>query len=160
MTLGLLELLSLKLNVAVVFLAKCHINQLFVTHLPASWSPVGNLNKLNRKDEGCSSRNFWWRSHVAITVLALDHEVCLLAELHGHDTSVPSFDDLALANSNLEGFSMVSASVEDGAILESTLIVNGDFLTLSGSFALTFINHLLDNASISCDVYFALVRRH
>src|SRR5207249_856753 len=79
------------------------------------------------------------RTGIAISELRRDGEFALAAYFHGQDAFVPSFDDLALADGELEGRATVLAAVELGAVRQPAGVVHGN--RLAGLWAGPLTHH-------------------
>merc|ERR1740139_1391086 len=94
-----------------------------VAHHPSCWASVSNAHELDVKDQGSSTWDCRGRAHRTVSVFRLNCELSLFAELHGHDTKIPSFDDLANTDVDFEGL-FVDGAIEHSSVFESTCVVN------------------------------------
>lgn len=83
---------------------------------------------------------------VGVVGPALKH--CLLASPHAEEALVPALDHLSAAHRELEGLAPVAGGVEDGAVLESPVVVGLDLVTALRGLPLPLEEHSLEQASI------------
>jgi len=95
LTLGNFEGALFELDVALVFQVSGCPYQSDVVHHPSSGSSVSDLNELDFEDESCATWNFRRRPHRSVGVLGLYGEFSSLAELHAHDSDIPTLNHLA-----------------------------------------------------------------
>jgi len=125
----------------------------FGSRLGSIW--LVDLFELNIKEKRGVGRDVARESALAICVVARDVQSSLLADLHGQNTLIPAFDDLADANGGLE------VAAADGAVelvalgstwaLQPAGIFNGDSVALLGDWAIAGSKYgLLDTHDCCC----------
>ena len=148
LALGELEGLLSEFDVSEILKMSGDFNQLRIAHLPSCGSSVGNAHKLDIEDKSSVSWDSRRGAHSAVTVLGLECELSLLAELHAHDTNVPSVDDLASADIDLESL-LINGAVENSTIGKSSSVMYEDFLAFKdGRAVFSDSDDLLDNTSV------------
>lgn len=125
----LLEFLGFKLSISIVFQSECDLDELLVAHHPPRWSAITDLNELNSEDKGRVRGNSRRRSYSTVSVFASDRKLGFLAQLHRHDTNIPTFDNLANSDYYFKSLTIVTA-VENSAVGKATFIVDKDLLSL------------------------------
>ena len=141
-----------ELDVTLVFQVHGGRDEFGVAHHPSGGSSVGDLNKLNLEDKGGVTWDFGRRSHGSVGVIGFNGEFSSLAELHAHDSDVPTVDNLANTNGHFQGF-LILGAIENSTVCESTSVVNKDFLTfLDRRAILSHLKDLLNNSSIVVEV--------
>ena len=160
MSFGCFELLFLKLNISIILLPESNLDKLSIAHLPSGWLSVCDLDQLNCEDKSGTTWDLGWTAHVSVTVFALDNEICLLTKLHGHDSLVPSFDDLTFADSYLQWLPVVQRPVEHSSVFKSSLVVNSDLLPFCWALSFSLVDCLLYNSAVGGDLHFVKICCH
>ena len=94
-----------------------------------------------------------WNTSGAIGVGRWADDVCLRADLELSDADVPSLDDLACADLELEGATFGNAGVEDCAVEEATGVVDDCGGAIGGLRSRTFLSDLNFELVCSCHYY-------
>lgn len=129
-----LQFSSFKLDVAVVFKSKSNLDQLEIAHHPPCRPTISYLDQLYRENKGCVPRDARWGADRTVCQLRCYGQLCLLAQGHGHDAHVPSFDHLPDPNHDFQSL-LVIACVKDSTVRESAFVVDQNFLTFLGFLA-------------------------
>mmetsp|Transcript_22233 Transcript_22233/g.61997 ORF Transcript_22233/g.61997 Transcript_22233/m.61997 type:complete len:333 (+) Transcript_22233:2466-3464(+) len=113
---GLEEELLFEVLGAKSFHVVCNLQSLLRTHLPALLLLFGKSQQFHIEEELGLCGNLWWTAAVPVTVIAADLENGLLAHLHGCKTLIPSLNDHALADCELEWLSAITGAIEFGTV--------------------------------------------
>lgn len=121
------------------------LNLLLCAHVPFLFLLVLEIEQDDFEIESWIWGNSWWGASFSVGVLGRADEGSFFTLLHAGKTLIPTFDDHALPDCELERVVGIFAGIEYFSILQSSLVKGKDLLSLGGLLSLSlFVDNLCE----------------